>query len=388
MKKGSILYIGFFNLPDKDAAACRVMNNAKLIRSLGYDVIFIDEQINYPFNSIYESKRTINGFTIYSLERPNDIKTFISKMFSINRIKSILEMHNEIKMIIAYNYPAIALYNLKRVIKKKIKICSDCTEWYSGKEYIFPLNILSKIDSFVRMRIIHPKLDGIICISSYLENYYKNKTKTVKIPPLVDIEEDIWHQNKINFDSEKINLVYGGNPGRCKDLIKPIVYAINKCENSKNIILRIVGVTKEQYLNMNPEDSKYIESNIRFLGRVSHAENVRIVGSSDYLIFIREKNRVSMAGFSTKFVEAITSDTAIITTDTSDIKKYMNKVNNGVVVENINDLNNIILQISESFINSPKLSSKENMIKPCNIFDYKNYILDFKKWLEIIICID
>ena len=376
MDKKVILYVGFYSLPNCDAAANRVFNNAKAFVSCGYKVIFIDEHKDYKYKDFYNSKHTINGVDIWSLRRSTTIKMYIKKMMSISHIKFIAQQYKKIDLIVAYNYPSVALSNLRKYCKKNsIKIVSDCTEWYSGKEYRFPLNILCAIDSFVRMRIIHPKLDGIICISSYLENYYKNKTKTVKIPPLVDIEEDIWHQNKINFDSEKINLVYGGNPGRCKDLIKPIIYAINKCENSKNIILRIVGMTKEEYLNMNPEDSKYIKSNIIFLGRVSHEENVRIVSSSDYLIFIREKNRVSMAGFSTKFVEAVTSGIGVITTDTSDIKNYTNKNGKIIILEKVDELQ-IILKY---------LKRREKKLEISEIFDYTNYKSIIGNWINTII---
>ena len=38
--KGSVLYVGGFELPDKNAAAHRVINNAKILRELGYRVIF------------------------------------------------------------------------------------------------------------------------------------------------------------------------------------------------------------------------------------------------------------------------------------------------------------------------------------------------------------
>ena len=39
--KRTILYIGGFVLPDKNAAAQRVIANAKAMRALGYDVQFL-----------------------------------------------------------------------------------------------------------------------------------------------------------------------------------------------------------------------------------------------------------------------------------------------------------------------------------------------------------
>lgn len=376
MENKVILYIGFYALPDCDAAAHRVFNNAKALISCGHKVIFIDEQKDYKYNSFYESKHTINGIDVWSLRRPTNAVSCIKKLISIEHIKFIVQQYKKIDLIIAYNYPSIALNCLRKYCTKNaIKIALDCTEWYSGKDYIFPLNIICAVDSFFRMRIINPKLDGIICISSYLQDYYQNRTKTVKIPPLVDIEEDIWHQDKINFDKQKINLVYGGNPGRCKDLLKPIIHAINKCENSEDIIFRIVGITEEQYLTINPEDRKSIKSNIIFLGKVSHKENVRIVSSSDYLVFIREKNRVSMAGFSTKFVEAMTSNIEIITTDSSDIRYYTNENKKIIILETIDKLE-IILK---------SLKKEDKKLEVSNIFDYRNYIDNIRNWINSII---
>jgi len=36
-----IIYYGPFQLPDKNAAAHRVINNAKLLRELGYETVFL-----------------------------------------------------------------------------------------------------------------------------------------------------------------------------------------------------------------------------------------------------------------------------------------------------------------------------------------------------------
>ena len=41
----SVLYIGGFDLPDKNAAAHRVLNNGKVLRELGYEVVFVTRHI-------------------------------------------------------------------------------------------------------------------------------------------------------------------------------------------------------------------------------------------------------------------------------------------------------------------------------------------------------
>ena len=44
--KKNVLYIGGFRLPDKNAAAQRVMANGKLFSKVGYNVSFIDVDVN------------------------------------------------------------------------------------------------------------------------------------------------------------------------------------------------------------------------------------------------------------------------------------------------------------------------------------------------------
>ena len=145
--------------------------------------------------------------------------------------------------------------------------------------------------------------------------------------------------------------------------------------------MRIVGITKEQYLEQNADDSANIgKNNIIFLGRVSHEESVKIVSSSDYLIFLRERNRVSMAGFSTKFVEAATCGTSVITTDTGDLKQYISGMNLGYVLENPQGLSSVL---NLPFEILKKDSNDSDNIK--DLFDFNKYTNRFEEWIERVI---
>ena len=48
----TIVYIGGFELPDKNAAAQRVISNAKIFRKLGYHVIYVGIQ-NWNLKDLY-----------------------------------------------------------------------------------------------------------------------------------------------------------------------------------------------------------------------------------------------------------------------------------------------------------------------------------------------
>lgn len=175
-KQKTILYIGFYSLPDRDAAANRVMNNAKALSEAGKKVIFIDEQLEYPYKSFPESKHQINGFDVWSLKRPSDAKTYMRKMITIDKIMFVIKQYKKIDAVVAYNYPSIALFRLNRFCKKKnIRLIADCTEWYSGQEYRFPMNMLCAMDSWFRMRVVQKNLMG----SFVLVLFYVSITKNV-----------------------------------------------------------------------------------------------------------------------------------------------------------------------------------------------------------------
>jgi len=71
----TIVYIGGFELPDKNAAAHRVINNSKAFRELGYKVVFIDaSKDNNTSIDILKTKKEYFGFDTYSVPYPNRAK--------------------------------------------------------------------------------------------------------------------------------------------------------------------------------------------------------------------------------------------------------------------------------------------------------------------------
>lgn len=375
----NILYVGFFALPDKDAAANRVMNNAKALREAGNNIIFIDEQVDSQYSKIEESVHTISGFDTWTTNRPQSLTDYLKKMISINSIKKVVEQYEKIDLIIAYNYPAVALLKLLYYCKKnEIKLAVDTTEWYSGKEYSFPKNVLCAIDSCMRMRFVQKQMSGIICISSYLERYYSKNKNAINIPPLIDIEEEIWNPVVKSESNEKLKLVYAGNPGKSKEVLLPIVQAISESNNASKIIFKIVGITKKEFLNLYPDSKQIlnkINNSITFLGKLSHIEAVQLVKEADYMVFLRDNNRVANAGFSTKFVEAVTCGTSVVTTDTGDLKKIIDATKSGIIVQNTNELLKFLNQDIEYL-------KKNAFIADKNVFDYRNYIKTFEKWIK------
>ena len=349
-----ILYIGGFQLPDRNAAAQRVVNIAKALRDLGHEVIFLHNLKNnkkFSWTSYF-------GFKCYECD-----KKLMSYNLGIKTIKKISK-EERIETIIAYNYPSIALNKLVTFCKKNgIKSIADVTEWYDIKGFLIR-SIIKRWDVKFRMTKVHPKMNGIIAISQYLYDYYRDKTHTIKLPPLVDLTDKKWDVEKIK--NMLPTFVYAGSPSAQKEKLDLIVNTIEDIAKEKPILLKVIGVTKSQYENM--YSIKYNGNAVKFYGRIPHEEAIREVALSDWSIIIRENTLSNKAGFPTKFVESISCGTPVIANRFSNIDEYVHN-ENGLILNQAN----IKEKISECCCNTIKTDKK--------IFSYEAYCLEISDFI-------
>lgn len=369
--KGTVLYVGGFELPDKNAAAHRVLNNAKILRELGYNIVFcgVDREIS----ASARSSEIISGFESYPAPYPKSTKQWLKQMLNIGQYSYLINNFSDIKIVICYNLHAAPLAKLIRLCRRNnIKIVADCTEWYENKFSFNPVKLIKCIDTFLCMRVFQKKCDGMIAISNYLAEYYKKSVKSIMVlPPLVDLSDEKFTFQTPKTENDVPTFVYSGSPSASKESLGDVV----KCfDNITDLDYRliIVGVTAEQFsaiYGFSPQSSK-----IEFRGRVPHKEALNAVRQSDYAIIIRPRTRVTMAGFPTKFAEAISVGTAVIANDTSDLKLYLNGTENGYLVDEKN-LEHSLRDILADPIS--KNVSKEQ-------FNCKNYITVTEKFFKSI----
>ncbi|MBE5039341.1 glycosyltransferase [Ructibacterium gallinarum] len=368
MAQETVVYIGGFELPDKNAAAHRVISNAKILSEIGYRVVFIDIDRKCR-STVCQKNIPCQGFERWS--RGCSIHRFVS----IDAFKKIYQNDSSIKWVIAYDFPSVALYRLLRFCKKRnISVIADCTEWYGCQGCNIVSKILRGIDSYLRMNVIHPKLDGMIVISSYLKKYYREKLPVALIPPLVDMEEGKW-KKKLVDDQPFLQLVYAGSPGRSKDQLHKVVLGLTKVD--QNFVFQIIGLTKAEYLKNHPEDEinlKELDKKVLFLGRIPHLQVIDAIKKADFSIFYRDITRVTMAGFPTKFVESISCGTPVITNRTSDLENYLVNGKNGFFLEG--EIETSLPQILNQDMSALK-DIKKNVNR--NMFDYHGYIDEMQK---------
>ena len=372
--KGTIVYYGNFELPDKGASAHRVVNNGKIFQALGYRVVFLGTNQTADF---FEGvKQTSFDKDMFEECYPNSTKRWVRYVFDAANIEQLVGMLEDVKLIIAYNLPYYKCNNIKKLSNRLgISAAYDCTEWNGYAEGNFAKRLFKKIDLFQIKHFLASKADGMIVISKTMEQYYRNK-HIIRIPPLVDIEDAIWHQ-KIEGEKEKFEFCYAGDLG-VKEALDKVIAAFDNLHN-ENAILRIIGLHKQDVCDMFPELTAVSKNkNILFMGRLSHEETVKYVRNCDCYVFLRYNNPRNHAGFPTKFAEAYTCGVPVITTNVSDIAEYMKSTDNGVLLEDIQEA-----EITGAMRNiiGEKIDNKELR----KDFDYRKHIKKTEKWLSVIL---
>lgn len=367
-----ILYIGGFELPDRNAAAQRVVANAKVFRELGYQVEFIG--ISKDRKNSFDEEHLVDGFVYHNVNYPSNIFSWFRYITHFVDRRAILSCAPNV--IILYNFPSIPSFCLLNLGKKyRIKLFADITEWYVEKG-LSPMKMVKRFDIAMRMKVINYHLDGIIVISQYLYDYYKSYCRTILVPPLVDLSQDKWSRNRNLKVNNPITLVYAGSPGNgLKDKLDIIV---NSVLNYPEIYLKIIGINKSQYISvfgLLPDNCK----NIKFLGKVSHEKAICEVCSSDFQIIIREINLVTTAGFPTKYVESMSCCIPVISNASSNICDYLENGKNGFIVSEHQSLDTV-LQIVRR-LNTDELIALKLACKQNNSFDYHTFLNDFQAFL-------
>jgi len=375
--KNKIIYVGGFILPDQNAAAHRVLSNAKIFRDLGYDVNLIGVTKKDISKDIFASKKFFQGFNCFEISYPNTKIKWIRYLSSIRDLIKIARSVglNNIHSIIVYNYPSLSLFKLINFCSKhQIKIIADSTEWYLVENGLSLFRYIKNVDNSLRMKYLHYRCNGIICISEYLNDFYKNKIITVQLPALVDLTEEKWLNEFPTLDITK-EFTFVGSPSRLgeKESFINVLLAFSKLSKNYNFKFNIIGVSKNELLKESLISTQLIEDlgdKIKLWGVLENKDCIKMINKSHFFIFTRTNSVTTEAGFPTKYVESISSGTPVLTNKTSNLKDFVIEGKNGFWI----DMNNIDKQL-EFCLNMSNDSIKE-MKEYClnsRVFNYSNY---------------
>ncbi len=330
MKK--IVYIGGFELPDKNAAAQRVSSNAKLLRAAGYPVEIIGVDTDISFEDGLMSSDSEN---ISVLAYPGSKSEWVRYLFGRKTLIShLISQAGDIGVIVFYNYPSLATWRIIRQLRNhKIKVLLDITEWYSSRGNGLVFSAIKWLDTNLRINLLSKGVDGIITTSSYMSDYYRSRSKLVlELPTLYDTHQFICP----NIDSsDLVKLVYAGNPfdisraskdrNSVKERLDILVTSLCELSNEKEFELSIYGVSKKDYLTVYPEHAALLQKNgdrVCFKGKRPFTEVIENIRCCHFSVFFRDENQITLAGFPSKLAESMSLGTPVITSSLSNNKKF------------------------------------------------------------------
>ncbi|MFA6832305.1 MAG: glycosyltransferase [Bacteroidaceae bacterium] len=374
----TIVYIGG-EFPDKDASALRILSNCKAIREIGYNVVVISPTM--ASDKIAVGKENYQGFDVYYYAYPQSIKQWFKELYTIEPFTKVIDKLDSVHGIICYNHHAVSLISLIRYYhRRNVKVYADTTEWHTTDHLPFIKRIIKDCNTRLRILYAQKKTDGIIVISKFFADLYKNQKNVIIVPPLIDTDEKKWIRNC--YKSPVRTFSYTGRIGIGKDQLNYCIEAFHSICSQYEFRLNIIGCTKDEYLKQFPEDAIMIDDlgdKIFFKGYCSHLDALDVTKHSDFSFLIREHNRKTDSGFPTKLGESIACGTPVLATDFSNVKDYVEKYGIGIMIDKD--------KIEEAIVKIINMSDKELLelkksCQSCKAFDYRNYTNTFMNFLN------
>lgn len=165
--------------------------------------------------------------------------------------------------------------------------------------------------------------DGLVCITSNIEFYYKRYNKnTVVVPILSDFDGQAF-----NYDDQKkdFKILFTGYIGVRKENLIEFLSALGDLNlvypNWTFDMCGPIPFGDEKIIHEILESYK-IESKVNLLGVLPHNEVVKMQQNATLLVLPRSNDKQNFYGFSTKLSEYAVSGTPILMTDTGVVSSF------------------------------------------------------------------
>lgn len=385
MSKGTIIYIGGFELPDKNAAAHRVLANGKIMRELGYEVVFVGVDSARSTGTELLRHDYFN-FECWSVPYPVGGAAWLKYILGLTTILKFLQENRSTKIVgvICYNYPAVAQGRIKFLCQRTgVKMIADATEWYDASAGNLIRRIIKLLDTSLRMHVIHRLADGVITTSKYLTEFYDRRGKaTVELPTLFDAEKFQLPPHRENVLRK--HFIYVGSPfdvGRVNKARTNLKERLDVCIEvfykmytaGEDFCFEIYGIGADDYLHVFPEHAAMLREMAQctmFKGRQPNQLVLKRIAECDFSIFFRDETRVTLAGFPSKLAESISCGTPVVSNKMVSLEKYAKST--GLFLASPGeefDLIKRVMSFSPAEVNAIKQRSYYS-----RTFDYRNYI--------------
>jgi len=341
---GTIYYVGEFCFPYGEAASYRVMGNALAIQAAGLRIKVVGRNGSLSEAVQGGSPDVYHGIPYVSLaehgarsaSRVCRAWRYLQGGRQLVQWLAAHAHHDAAAIILAGGYTRYLSRLLPLARRWGIPLVVDVVEWFEPSHCFAGRYGPQRWDVELAMRSLIPASRNVIAISSFLEKHFLQRgVQVLRVPPLVDLADAKWRTSKQSAPDDRLRLAFTGNAGQ-KDLIVNAIRGLALLgEQAGKWEFVMVGPSRAEVVKNLGRDSGLLDllhSTLRFVGRVSHAEALSLLGQADFSVLLRPDLRFAHAGFPTKLVESLAMGVPVICNVTSDIGLYVRDGQEGLVV--------------------------------------------------------
>jgi glycosyltransferase involved in cell wall biosynthesis len=303
---------------------------------------------------------------------------------------------------VIYLYPTIFIlkdfiYLLYFKMFRRYKLYCDINELRVTNAFISvpPDSIPLKVFFYIRFIYYYipfklsefqvPFYNGIVVISSNLEQYFSRYTqKIIRVPILCDVSKIPGILPAIHYDGSTFKICFAGFINCDKEGFDTLFEALYEVNLKKNVELYLYGILIDKDRDiLNHLTEKYMLRNKVFhMGNIDPDDLSREFSSYNLLILPRPLTPQAKYGFSTKLSEYLISGVPVLITDVSDNAIYIKDNYNGYIVSpgSLPEMVNKILEIIDNYNSSSSRIAGNACQTAREYFDYKLYTTPFSNF--------
>jgi glycosyltransferase involved in cell wall biosynthesis len=332
-KTMKILIFGGIRFPNGLAPAPRIIAYAKGLIKNGVDAqVICFKALERPENGMVntEPKGIYDGIPFEYLSgttfRPNSF--WMRRWLEIKAIAKLFRYFDAgIKpdatiFFSNYGWTFLTLLLFKLMGVKCIEEDNEYPFVYEKKTWWVKLN--SAFYHYIRLKLY----DGVIVISTFLEEYYISRVRkgagVLRIPILVDTDQI--KPGEFRQLNGRRNIVYAGtlsHPGEVSSLIKSFSILTEKYPEWNLQILGDAPKTDMLARMRNLAEQLALSERIEFTGIVKRDEMPVYLGKAGVLALLRPSGIFSTAGFPTKLGEYLATGKPVVVTRVGDIPLFL-----------------------------------------------------------------
>ena len=344
-----VIIIGDFPFPYGSAASNNLRGHCRALRNAGFSVGLLPGSEDQGGEA--EAEKNYDGMPYWQIRKSPPgpryfrvIRSYLS--LNDNRIAWLRRRGLAgVKAVIVYpgvvGVSAFLLRLRSHCRQHSIPILSYVVEWHDPKHVPGPYRVLRICDTGLQVRTINNVLDGTICVSAHLRNYYTRKGQRAKcIPPLLDLNEPKWKEvlGRQGLDpGKRLRLLFCGSPDRDRhDLMLQAVLKIR--QGGHDVVMEYLGSTRDQVAKLLGNDDDLLDSlgdGVFFHGRLPEDQVARIIRSASFGVLLRDDARWSRSCFPSKVPEFSALGVPMLCNLSSDLGNYLKDGESAILVPDV-----------------------------------------------------